>query len=250
MNRQTSLFGIEIDPLSMEEAVHQALGLMDLKDEICRYIVTPNLSHVMIWQENPEFRKAYAGASLVLSDGTPLVIAAHLLGKFLPERISGVDFTEKLLEERQRGSCFLLGAAPGVAERAAKRIVERWPNIEVKGVYSPPFGFEHHPHENNKIIEMIRNAQPEILIIGLGAPKQEVWVYRHQAKLQAKLALCVGATIDFIAGEKKRAPEWMQKTGLEWLYRFFSEPKRLGKRYCYDALRFPALLWKEWRKKE
>jgi N-acetylglucosaminyldiphosphoundecaprenol N-acetyl-beta-D-mannosaminyltransferase len=142
---------------------------------------------------------------------------------------------------------FLLGAMPGVAERAKENIERRWSPVSVAGLYSPPFGFEKDDDENAKILDMIAAAQPDILVVGLGAPKQEFWVHDHRRQIAAPAALCVGATIDFLAGEKKRAPRWMQKSGLEWLHRMASEPKRLARRYAKDAWIFPQLVWQEWQ---
>jgi len=141
---------------------------------------------------------------------------------------------------------YLLGAAPGVAERAAENVHRRWPAVRVVGTYSPPIGFERDAVENEGILERIADARPDVLVVGLGAPKQELWVHQHREKLAAKVALCVGATIDFLAGEKARAPRWMQRVGLEWFYRVASEPKRLAARYARDAWIFPRLLAREW----
>jgi N-acetylglucosaminyldiphosphoundecaprenol N-acetyl-beta-D-mannosaminyltransferase len=141
---------------------------------------------------------------------------------------------------------FLLGAAAGVADRAAKNIHQRWPLINVVGTYSPPLGFERDAAENENILDRIEQSQPDVLIVGLGAPKQELWVHAHRNRIAAPVALCVGATIDFLAGEKPRAPVWMRRVGLEWLHRLASEPKRLARRYLRDARIFPRLIWKEW----
>ena len=142
---------------------------------------------------------------------------------------------------------FLLGAAPGVADEAARRIHARWPGVHVTGTYSPPLGFEHDAEENSSIIARIADASPDLLIVGLGAPKQELWVHSHQHELSAKVVLCVGATIDFLAGHRKRSPAWMQHAGLEWLHRVVSEPRRLASRYARDAWIFPQLMWRELR---
>jgi N-acetylglucosaminyldiphosphoundecaprenol N-acetyl-beta-D-mannosaminyltransferase len=117
--------------------------------------------------------------------------------------------------------------------------------VQVVGTYSPPLGFEKSNAENAKILKKIAAANPDILIVGLGAPKQELWVHKHRELLRAKAALCVGATIDFLAGEKKRAPRWVQAAKCEWLYRMLSEPRRLGKRYAHDAIVFPRILARE-----
>jgi N-acetylglucosaminyldiphosphoundecaprenol N-acetyl-beta-D-mannosaminyltransferase len=167
----------------------------------------------------------------------------------LPERVTGSDLVPALFDAAQRGerplSVYLLGAGPGVADRAAINIQKRWPLVSVVGTYSPPLGFEHDPEECRAIIERINQAEPELVVLGLGAPKQELWIDKHHAELSARWALCVGACIDFLAGEKRRAPLWMQKLCLEWLFRLGSEPKRLFKRYLFDGLAFPRLLIKE-----
>ena len=137
---------------------------------------------------------------------------------------------------------------PGVGEEAARRIHAAWPHVRVVGTYSPPLGFEKHDHENEAIIERINAVQPDLLVLGLGAPKQELWIQKHAARLDARVALCVGATIDFLAGNKARAPQWMGRCGLEWLHRVATEPKRLARRYLRDALLFPKLLWREYCK--
>jgi N-acetylglucosaminyldiphosphoundecaprenol N-acetyl-beta-D-mannosaminyltransferase len=122
--------------------------------------------------------------------------------------------------------------------------------VDVVGCYSPPLGFENDAKENERILMLIREAAPDLLVLGLGAPKQELWMHRHRGEIAAKVALCVGATIDFLAGEKKRAPKWIQSLGLEWAHRMCSEPKRLVKRYARDAVIFPRLVLKEmWAEK-
>ena len=142
---------------------------------------------------------------------------------------------------------YLLGGMPGVAERAAQSITDRWPNIEVVGTASPPLGFEKDPEQNAALLAEISLLRPDILLVGLGAPKQELWVHEHCREIAAPVALCIGATIDFLAGERRRAPKWMRRTGLEWLYRVLTEPRRLWRRYARDARLFPQLLWKEWQ---
>ena len=142
---------------------------------------------------------------------------------------------------------FLLGAAEGVAEVAAERIHEDWPEVQVVGTYSPPLGFEKDAAENARILDAIAAAAPDLLIIGFGAPKQELVGPSSSGEVQAKVALCAGATIDFLAGHRRRSPVWMRRTGLEWLHRVATEPRRLAARYARDAWEFPQLLWREWR---
>jgi N-acetylglucosaminyldiphosphoundecaprenol N-acetyl-beta-D-mannosaminyltransferase len=142
---------------------------------------------------------------------------------------------------------FLLGAGPGVGDRAAANIRCQYPNVEIVGTHCPPLGFENDPVANQAAIDAVNAASPDLLVVGLGAPKQELWIAKYQKELNAKVALCAGATIDFLAGEKQRSPVWMQRIGLEWLHRLCTEPRRLAKRYFRDAMVFPRLVWREWR---
>lgn len=248
-NRQR-LFGMQIDRLSMMQAVEQVYGWLESADRSCRFVVTPNVDHVVQYQENVELRRAYSQAAMVVADGWPLVVASRLLGQALPERVPGSDLVPQLFaaaQHRRPIRVFLLGAAEGVAQRAADRIHCQWKDVSVVDTYSPPLGFETNDSENVKILQMINQSQPDLLVIGLGAPKQELWISRHHHKLEAKVALCVGATIDFLAGEKKRAPRIFQRFGLEWLHRMLSEPRRLVRRYAHDARIFPQLLWRQLR---
>jgi N-acetylglucosaminyldiphosphoundecaprenol N-acetyl-beta-D-mannosaminyltransferase len=214
----------------------------------CHYVVTPNVDHTRLLHESAAFRDAYAVADMTLADGMPVVWASRLLGKPLPERVTGADLVPALFsaaDESRPLRVFLLGALPGVADRAAGNIMARWPHVYVSGTYSPPFGFEKDAKQNNDILSRIAAAKCDVVVVGLGAPKQELWVHAHRDRIEAKVALCVGATIDFLAGEVRRAPLWVQSIGLEWCYRLLSEPRRLFRRYAQDALLFPQLVWAE-----
>ena len=149
-------------------------------------------------------------------------------------------------QEAKPLTVFLLGAGPGVAERAAEVIHQRWSGVKVVGTLSPPMGFEHDEDENARILAAVAACQPDVVLIGLGAPKQELWISRFADRLESKAALCIGATIDFLAGEKARAPRLLQILGLEWVHRMATEPKRLVKRYARDAWIFPRLVLREW----
>ena len=251
IGERIKLFGIDIDVVRMSDAVAALRSWIDARDGICRYVVTPNVDHTVMLQHNAALRDAYADASLVLADGWPVVTASRWLGRSLPERVAGSDLPAAIFDAAQREqrplSVFLLGAAPGVGQRAALRIQAKWPEVTVSGVYSPPMRFEHNDQETDEILERIAAARPDLLIVGLGAPKQELWVHQHRKRIEASAALCVGATIDFLAGEKQRAPRWIQRLGLEWCHRMLSEPRRLVRRYARDAWVFPQLVWREWR---
>jgi N-acetylglucosaminyldiphosphoundecaprenol N-acetyl-beta-D-mannosaminyltransferase len=246
----TDLFGMKIARITMREAVDQLLDwCREPRGRSCRYVVTPNVDHAVMFHHREDLRDAYADAALVLADGAPIVAASRLLGKALPERVAGSDLVPKLFDSVKSLPLrvFLLGAAEGVAEIAAQRIHKDWPEVRVVGTYSPPLGFEKDAAENARVLGAISAAAPDLLVVGFGAPKQELWIHRHQREIHTKVALCAGATIDFLAGHRRRSPVWMRRTGLEWLHRVVAEPRRLATRYARDAWEFPQLLWREWR---
>ena len=253
MKNKQRLFGIDIDAIRMPEAVSRLRDWIegDNTSDECRYVVTPNVDHAVQLQENDSLVNAYQKAHMVLADGHPIVWASRLLRIPLPERVAGSELVPALFDSFNQDHAsgklkvFLLGAMPGVGAVAAANMKEQWPNVETVGVYSPPFGFENDPEENNYLLGRIALCRPDVVIIGLGAPKQEVWVSKNYQQINAKAALCVGATIDFLAGEQKRAPVWMQRGGVEWLHRMCSQPKRLVKRYVKDAWIFPQLVIKQ-----
>jgi N-acetylglucosaminyldiphosphoundecaprenol N-acetyl-beta-D-mannosaminyltransferase len=247
--RRVRLLGVDVDAVRMDEAVAEIFRCLDEGVESCQCVVTPNVHHLVMLQDNEEFRQAYRHAALVVADGMPVILAARVLGQRLPERVAGSDLIpavfEKATKSARRLRVYLLGAAPGVAARAAERIEGAWRYVEAVGHDSPPPGFEHDPAENERILGRIARVTPDLLLVGFGAPKQELWVDRHRSVLRAKVAVCVGATIDFLAGERRRAPLWMRRAGLEWLHRMAMEPGRLVGRYVRDGCVFPFLVWRE-----
>jgi N-acetylglucosaminyldiphosphoundecaprenol N-acetyl-beta-D-mannosaminyltransferase len=249
MPARVELFGVSIDSLRMDEAVAQVLAWVADPAGRCRFVVTPNVDHIVMLQHHAGLKAAYRDAGMVLADGIPVLWSSRLLGQPLPQRVAGSDLVPRLFsaaKDDQPLKVYLLGAALGVADRAALNIQRRWPAVQIAGTYSPPLGFDRNAAENEAIFARVAQASPDVLVVGLGAPKQELWVHKHRDRLAAKVALCVGATIDFLAGERRRAPLWMQDAGLEWLYRVASEPRRLAARYARDAWIFPRLLAREW----
>ncbi len=248
MERERVL-GVMVDPLSLDQAVQKVATWMQAPGP-CRYVVTPNLDHAVLLRQSDPLRQAYRKASLVIPDGMPMVWASRVNGGTVKERVAGSDLVPALLERRWSPEplrIFLLGAAPGVAARAATEIHRRFPSSRVVGTHSPELGFERSHTANAQIIKTINGANAQLLVIGLGAPKQELWVHAHAGKLNCAAAVCAGATIDFLAGHRSRAPRWMQRTGTEWLYRALSEPRRLLPRYARDARHLPALLYSDWK---
>lgn len=244
--RKHRLFGIEFDVLTMRDAVdwvfHQvAAG----RRNAAKYVVTPNISLTMRHQDCPEFRKVIHDADLTIVDGAPLVTASRWFRKPLPERVAGSDLVLELFQAAVEESplrVFFLGAAPGVADRAAEVAHKKWKGVQVVGTLSPEFGFEKDDSANRAIVKIVNSTHADVLIIGLGAPKQENWAWRHREQLEVPVALCVGGTIDFLAGEQHRAPRWVRRMGIEWVWRMATNPRRLVGRYFNDALRLPRLL--------
>ena len=248
-HERVSVFGIDIDRVTLSSAAARLADWAETGDRGCRYVVTPNLDHVLLYQENEALRQAYADASLVVADGWPLVTASRMSRTPLPERVAGSDLVPGLFSEIERRgaprSVFLLGAAPGVGKTAADAIHRRWSNVEVVGTYSPPLGFEKDEVETKRIIRLINECSPDILIVGFGAPKQELWLQKMQHELCVGVAFAAGATIDFFAGRQTRAPRWVRMMRLEWSHRLLTNPRRLAGRYARNAIRLPRLMFEE-----
>jgi N-acetylglucosaminyldiphosphoundecaprenol N-acetyl-beta-D-mannosaminyltransferase len=212
-------------------------------------IVTPNVDHVCRFQSDPRFREAYLRADLRLVDGTPIIWASYLLGSPLREKLSGSDLLPSLssIAAREGFSIFLLGAAPGVAEEAAERLSRRFEGLKVAGTYSPPMGFYNDDQQNQETIQLVRESNPDIVFVAMGAPHQEIWMAGHYEEVGAPVMLGVGAAFNFAAGRVRRAPRLVQHAGGEWLWRLSLEPKRLWRRYLVDDMRFVPIVWEEWR---
>lgn len=211
------------------------------------YLVTPNVDHVIEYEQNADFRNAYQEASYSLVDGAYILWASRLFGKAVKEKISGSDLIYWLCEfAALKGySVFFFGAMDGVAAGAAKVLEKRYPGLRIAGTYSPPLGFEKDEAANAEAIRRVRESGADICFVALGAPKQDLWNWRYCEQTGAKLCLGVGASLDFVAGRVRRAPVWMQRVGLEWVWRVFQEPKRMGHRYLIRDSRFIVHLWRE-----
>lgn len=226
-----------IDNLTMAETLNEIDKLIQKKN--CSYVVTPNVDHIVRLEKDEELQKVYKNASLILTDGKPLIWISKWYKTPIKEKISGSDLFPRVcqLAANKNYTMYLLGAAEGVADTAARNLMEKYPGLNIVGTYSPPFGFEKNEQEMNKIKTQIQDVHPDILIVGLGCPKQEKFMYYHCKELGVPISFGLGASIDFEADNIKRAPKWMSNHGLEWLYRFSKEPKRLFKRYFVDDLK-------------
>jgi N-acetylglucosaminyldiphosphoundecaprenol N-acetyl-beta-D-mannosaminyltransferase len=231
MNRIT-LLGFPIDAITLDAAVERlASWLRDASD--ARWVHTVNTDHMVVAQSDRQFGDILRSGDLVVADGMPLVWAASWQGTPLPGRVAGADLVVELCAASMaRGfRIFFLGGRPGVAVRARENVQRRFPGAAIVGCAAPSAAQLEDDTANAALIDAINASGANTLFIGLGAPKQEKWFTAHRSRLHTIINIGVGASIDFLAGEKRRAPEWMRESGFEWLFRLGQEPGRLWKRY-------------------
>lgn len=242
--KKQKLLNTYVNNVNMDETISEIGRLIRLRKK--SYIVAINVD-VVIKIENDEYLKRIVdNADMVLVDGMPLVWIAKLYKNPVKKKISGSDLIPLLCKEaaKEGYSIFILGGKDGVANKAKEKLEEQFANIKIVGTYAPPFGFEKNQYELDRINSIISSVKADILIVCLGCPKQEKFIYENIAKYNATVSICAGATVDFLAGSIKRAPKWMSEHGLEWLYRFRQEPKRLFKRYFVDDVKIFGLIRK------
>ncbi|HYG57483.1 MAG TPA: WecB/TagA/CpsF family glycosyltransferase [Symbiobacteriaceae bacterium] len=210
------ILSIGVDKVTMDEAVDRCIAFS--KGDEPRMVVTPNAEISYRATREPDLAALINQADLVIPDGAGVVIASRILGDPVPERVAGTDLSTKLvarMSQQGRGRVYILGGAPGVAARAAAHLTGHYPGIRVVG--------HHHgffkPEEEAGVIASIRAAETDVLFVGMGSPRQEQWIARHKHEHRAKVSLGVGGTIDVWAGTAQRAPEWMRRANLEWLFR-------------------------------
>ena len=233
-----------VNNLSMEETIETIENL--IHQDKNSYIVAINVDVVIKIENDDELKELTNKADVVLVDGKPLIWISKLHHQPVKAKISGSDLVPRLCEVagKKGYTIFILGGREGVAEKAKRRIEKNISGIQIVGTYAPPCGFEKNQQELNKINAMITKIHPDILIVCLGCPKQEKYIYNNIDKYDAKVSICAGATVDFLAGNVRRAPKWMSDHGLEWFYRFLQEPKRMFKRYFVDDVKILGLVWK------
>ena len=239
-----ALLNTFINNVTLSETV-EAIEQMIAADKKS-YVVAINVDVVMKIEADPYLKKIVDDADMVLVDGKPLVWISKLHGRPLKEKVSGSDLVPLLCEVAAKNGykVFIIGGKEGSAERAKQRLEEKLPDIKIVGTYAPPFGFEKDDAELERINRMISQAHPDLLITCFGCPKQEKWIYENIEKYDAKVSICAGATVDFLAGNVTRAPRWMSEHGLEWFYRFLQEPKRMFRRYFVDDIKIVQLIHK------
>lgn len=235
MSERIDVLGVKFDNVTMDEAVAAAWAL--LERDGCDYVVTPNPEIVMSCRSDPEVAAAVAGAAMAIPDGIGVIYGAKLLKTPLKEKVPGCDFTLLLLEKMAEAgkSVFILGGKPGVADLAAEKLGERLPGLRFVGTGDGYF------QDVGPVIEKINAAAPDLLLVCLGAPKQEKWMHAHAAELYVRLMIGAGGSVDIYAGTVQRAPEAWCNAGLEWLYRLLKEPKRIGRQMALPKFMFKVL---------
>jgi len=240
------LFGVPFHDVTMAETLEWIDGLIASRRPA--YLVTANLDFAAQASGDVELQRILVEAELVLCDGTPLVWASRLAGKPLRERVAGSDLVPRLAAhaERRGYKIFLLGGEPEILERAATNLSKNHPLLPPVKFYSPPFA-SLQDLDHAGIRQRLEEAQPDILLVAFGCPKQEKWISMHYRSMGVPCSIGVGATVDFLAGKVSRAPAWMAKLGLEWVFRLSQEPKRLAGRYWKDICFLVGQSWREFR---
>jgi N-acetylglucosaminyldiphosphoundecaprenol N-acetyl-beta-D-mannosaminyltransferase len=237
------LLGLNLSRMTYQETIRW-LDTNILKtpgQRVC--VLSANADQTVRCHTEPEFREIYEEAGLIVPDGMPLVWAARLLGKPLPERVTGIDLMHGLCELAARNGypCFLLGSRPPVLTAAIQNLHARFPGLAICGSHSGYF------QNDDVVVKAINAARPAILFVGMGSPRQEAWLKRNFSLLRCQLALPVGGAFDVVAGRLRRAPVVLQKLGLEWFWRMLHEPRRLWRRYLLDDTKLVAIFLRELR---
>lgn len=240
------LFGLDLWPLDFG----QATGLLTraASGGAAKVVVTPNVDHLVRLSRDPGFKALYAQADYLFADGMPVVWASRLLGHPLPARVTGADLFVALCRHSAASGqrVFVLGGRPGQEPELLRRYAQVFPGLDVV-VCCPSMGFDPEGDEAEAVLRRIQAERPAFIFVCLGFGKQERWALRHAHRLGSGLLVCVGAAQEFALGLKQRAPRWMQRSGLEWLWRLASDPAHLWRRYLVQGPLFLGLLWREWR---
>ncbi len=239
---RVTVLGVPIDPATFESMLDSIAGWIAARDGL-HQICTVSPEFVMIAQDDAQFMHVLRSADLCVADGVGLLFAARYLGHRLPERVTGSDGTPLIARRaaREGWSLFLLGAGPGVAERAAESLIQQNPGLRVAGTWagSPA------PEEEDDIVAHVNASGADILLVAYGAPRQDLWIARNRDRLKVSVAMGVGGSLDFVAGVVPRAPRWMRRLALEWLYRLYKQPWRWRR-----MLRLPRFVWAVVRHRE
>lgn len=222
MSDQLTILGIPIDRVDQAQALRIMQDYIDSGKP--HYIVTANAEIIYQASQDATMRQVVCGADLVTADGSGVVWASKYIGQPLSERVTGIDLVHAICQTSETAGwrIYILGAVPGIAQQAADKLRQQYPACQIVGVQHGYFKAEEEP----RIVEQIRQAKPDVLLVAMGAPRQELWITKHQDVLQVPVAMGIGGSLDVISGNLKRAPQWMQKLSLEWLYRLLIQPSR------------------------
>lgn len=238
----TRIFGFEFSTLNLSEVASEVASVPNSQAQGMQLVVTANVDHVINLRRSPLFRDAYRAASIRTIDGAPLMLYARLRGLRVPHRVTGADLLPIVLGKLQPGThrIFFVAASSATAEALQTKLRDSGFSEACVTTDVPPFGFEADPAYCDGLIKRIADHGTTHLILGVGAPKSEIFAYRNQHYLGGVKVLCVGAALGFYTGEASRAPKTFQVLGLEWTWRLAMEPKRLWRRYLVGALKFGA----------
>ena len=241
-----NICGVEIDQYNFDEVLERIVNHA-VAGRSPEYVVTPNAMHILSLQTDAPFREIYRQAFLVVPDGVSLLWSAKFLNTPLNGRVNGTDLFEQLCAVAVGTGLkvFLLGGRAGAADTAKAILEARYPGLKIVGTHCPPYGFEAQSAELALINAKIKAANPDLLFVGLGAPKQEKWIAANYQELAVPISVGIGVSFELVANMVSRAPVWMQRTGLEWLFRLIVEPSRLWKRYVIGNPLFILLVLKQ-----
>lgn len=236
-----NILGVRLSALPMAEVLSAIVNWIEAGER--NYITVATVHTLLECQQNPAMKSAVNGAGLVTPDGMPLVWLLRRAGHRQQDRVYGPDLLLHLCDLSQKKGFrhFFYGGAPGVPEKLRENLKTRFPHLAICGCYSPPFR-PLLPEEDQQLTNMINQANPDVVWVGLGTPKQDLWMAEHTKQLEARVCIGVGAAFDFHAGGIKQAPRWMQQYGLEWAYRLWQEPGRLWRRYLIGNPLFVFLI--------
>lgn len=240
MREQIAILSVPIDVVTKEQAVDKILGMMDKPG--FHLVATVNAEMIMLAQKHSDFMALLKQAAMVVPDGAGALWAAEQMGKRFPERVTGVDLAVALFEKAAESHIpvYLLGAAPGVLEKAAENMEKQFGKLDIVGMRDGYFT----PEEEAQIALDIQRSGAKLVLVALGVPRQEFWMQEHLGQMHGIVGIGLGGTFDVLSGSISRAPEWMQKNRLEWLYRLYKEPKRFIR-----MLAIPQFMWTVWRSK-
>jgi N-acetylglucosaminyldiphosphoundecaprenol N-acetyl-beta-D-mannosaminyltransferase len=246
MSRRVRIGQLSVDSVSFADALERIAALVERGTGGA--IFTPNVDHVVKAETDPAFRRAYERADLCLADGTWIVWASRLLGSPLPAKVSGSDLIVPLARYAgQHGwRLSIVGGAPGVAEAAGARMAREF-DVAFVGCDAPAVDMDGSMTAPEETLGRLRAARPDIVLVALGAPKQELWIDRYAERLSPAVAIGIGGSIDFFVGRVRRAPPWVSRMGLEWLYRLAREPRRMWRRYLVEDPRFLTIVARDLR---